>query len=139
MKFRPQIKILFLLLLACIAMSCTSDRDPELEKKYKIGGLYSVTSADAGFNVVKIIALTKGIVHIRLYKNTFQTRPDTVDPATLSLGGIDDPEGFGIGHLPMDKDVFEKMQPIFIKQESVSDEELEGFKFWKKETGGFFN
>ena len=138
MKIHPYIKWVVLLLLSGLFLSCTSDRDPELEKKYKVGGLYSVTGEETEFNVVKIIAITKGVVHIRLYKNKFAARPDTIDSAKLSLGDIDDPEGFGIGNLPLDQETFEKMQPVFIKQESVSDEELEGFKYWKKETGGSF-
>ena len=132
MKFRPQILFLALLVLSCAAANCAPDTDPELEKKYKIGGLYSIVSGEPEeINIVKVIAITKGIVHVRQYKNTYPSRPVSIDSATLSLGSNEDPEGFGIRHLPADKETFEKMQPVFIKQENVTDEELQGFKDWK--------
>jgi hypothetical protein len=139
MKIRPQIKFLILLSLFSMAANCFSTSDPDLENKYKPGSLYSVTAPgqDNGFNIVKVLAVTKGIVHVRLFKNQFQTRADAAGAAssTLSLGGIDDPEGFGIRHLPMDRETFEKLKPEFIRQESVSEEELQGFKDWKAATG----
>jgi hypothetical protein len=127
MKFRPLIKFLILLSLLSPAANCFSNKDPDLESKYKIGGLYSVLAPgqENGFNVVKVLDITTGIVHVRLYKNKFPSRGDAAGaaPATLSLGDIDDPEGFGLKHLPMNKETFEKLEPQFIRQESVSEEE----------------
>ena len=135
MKIHPQIKFLVLLLLSCLFTSCVSDRDPELETKYKVGGEYSISAPgqETGFNVVKVLAITKGIVHVRVYKNLFLSRAvaKNADPAKLSLGSNEDPEGFGVRHMPMDKETFEKLAPEFIRQENVTDEELQGFKDWK--------
>jgi len=137
MKLHPQIKFLFLLLLSLTIIGCFSSSDPELEKKYKVGGLYSIDGPGGEFNVAKVIAITKGLVHIRVYKNKFQKRPESadVDSSKLSLGGIDDPEGFGLRHMPMDKDIFEALGPVFIRQEIVTDEELQGFKDWQAAAG----
>lgn len=135
MKLHPRIKFLFLLLLSLTIIGCTSDTDPELAKKYKVGGLYSIDGPGGEFNVAKVIAITKGIVHIRTYKNKFPKRPVSadVDSSKLSLGAIDDPEGFGLRHMPMDKEIFEGLEPVFIRQENVTDEELQGFKDWNAE------
>ena len=136
MKYHPQIKLFALLLLLGFVSSCVRDRDPELEKKYPVGGLYSVMGQGAEFNVVKVLAITRGTVHVRIYKNKFVTRDDAakVETSKLSLGSIDDPEGFGLKFLPMDKTTFENMAPTFIRQETVTDEELQGFKDWKAST-----
>ncbi|HEV7645964.1 MAG TPA: hypothetical protein VGO50_18650 [Pyrinomonadaceae bacterium] len=127
MKFRPLIKLLILLSLLSPAANCFSNKDPDLENKYKVGSLYSVLAPgqENGFNIVKVLSITTGVVHVRLYKNKFPTRGDAAGAAsdTLSLGGIDDPEGFGLKHLPMDKETFGKLEPQFIRQESVSEEE----------------
>ncbi len=139
MKFSLKITFLFLLLLSCMAANCTPAGDAELEKIYKVGGLYSITAGDTEFNVAKVIAITKGMIHIRQYGNRFETRPESVDPSKLFLDDPNNPADFGLRHLPVDKETFEKMQPVFIKQENVSEEELEGFKAWKDAVGGFFN
>jgi len=135
MRHNLKIIFLFLLLLSCAAAKCGPGGDPELEKKYKIGGLYSITAGDTEFNVVKVIAITKGIVHIRQYGNRFEARPESVDSSKLFLEDPNNPADFGLRHLPMDQEIFEKLQPAFIKQESVSEEELEGFKDWKAAVG----
>lgn len=136
MKFSIKITLLFLLLLFSMAVKCGPAGDPELENKYKVGGLYSITAEDTDFNVVKIIALTKGMVHVRRYGNRFPARPASVDPATLFLEDPNDPAEFGLKFWPVDSETFAKLQPVFIKQESVTDEELEGFKAWKDAVGG---
>jgi len=102
-----------------------------------VGGLYSVKD-EAGFKVVKILAQDGAGVHVRIYANKFPTRPDKIDPAKLTLGSIKDKDGFGMGHLPLDRDLFASWNPKFIAQATVSEEELDGYREWKKAKGGVF-
>jgi len=119
----------FLLLSFACAM-----RHPEL----KVGGLYSVNDGEGSYRVAKILALDDSAVHIRLYKNKYPSRPQTVDLSTLSLGSINDKDGFGMGHLPLSRKAFANWQPIFLFQSAVTDEELEGYRMWKEDHGGIF-
>jgi hypothetical protein len=50
---------------------------------------------------MKVLAVDHSAIHVRLYKNRFTNRPQSVDTRELSLGSIDDPDGFGVGHLPL--------------------------------------
>jgi hypothetical protein len=88
--------------------------------------------------VVKILVLEPEAVHVRIYKQTFLTRPASVDPKSLTLGAIDDKDGFSIGHLPLSRQTFASWDPVFLSQQSVSDEELEGYKMWKDASGKTF-
>jgi hypothetical protein len=100
------------------------------------GELYSVETGDGTFSIVKVLAFEDGIVHIRLYKNRFATRPEQVDTSQLSLGTIDDEDGFGVGHLPISVSDFTAWDPRFLLSEKVTEEELEGYRFWQEEAGG---
>ena len=53
-----------------------------------------------------MLAVDEVGVHVRLYKNKWKERPEKVDASTLSLGGVDDKDGFGMGHLPLTKRTF---------------------------------
>lgn len=102
---------------------------------WEVGGLYSVRDSKHGFRVAKILALDPGVVSVRIYKQTFDDRPSSIDPATLSLGSIYDGTGFGMGHLPIDPETFDGWQPKLILRSAVTEEELEGYQIWK-ESGG---
>jgi hypothetical protein len=116
----------------------------------KVGGLYSVANGDESrtFGVVKILVLELPTVHIRVYQNSFATRPETVDLAALTLNGLDlnalnnmdlDNYKFGIGHMPLFVDDFlYGWQPLFIMQTAVTEDELRGYNYWKEEGGGVF-
>jgi len=102
-----------------------------------VGGLYSIKD-ESDYKVVKILATDGGRVHVRIYKNKFSKRPETVDPSVLSLGAITDKDGFGIGHLPLDRATFDAWMPRIIMQTAVTEEELEGYRMWKESGGGAF-
>jgi len=103
-----------------------------------IGGLYSIDNGDGSFGIAKILALDETAVHIRLYKNKFSSRPQTIEPDTLSLGGISSGESFGIGHMPLSQEGFANWQPVFISQSPVTEEELVGYNLWKEDSGGIW-
>jgi hypothetical protein len=86
---------------------------------------------------VKILVLDPDVVHLRMYKEVFPWRLNSVDPSTLTLGKLGD-EKFGIGHLPMSPETFNSWEPVLLSQQSISEEELEGYKLWKQANGGVF-
>jgi hypothetical protein len=108
-----------------------------VENQYTPGGIYSVRDKH-GYGVVKILVVDPEIVHIRLYKNTFSERPVQIDPSRLSVGTINDPDGFGMGHLPISRNEFQSWDPALIMQSKVTPDELEGYEEWKKDRGGVF-
>jgi hypothetical protein len=111
-----------LALIALLAAGC--DR-PSAKADYIPGGLYSVTDGKS-FKVVKVLATGAAAVHVRLYKNRWPARPAQLDPATLQLGSISDKDGFGVGHLPLDRETFAGWEPVFLASTTLSPEELEG-------------
>ena len=105
--------------------------------RYSPGDLYSVKD-EHGFKIVKVLADEQNIVHIRIYKNLFAERPVEVDQTKLSLGNVRDPDGFGIGHMPISRSEFTSWQPELIAHSTITREELEGYELWKQSNGGVF-
>ena len=54
------------------------------------GDLCVIPAREAGYAIIKILAVDAGGLHVRLYKERFPTVPDDLDRATLSLGGLQD-------------------------------------------------
>lgn len=115
-------------LITALLLSCSQKTPVEL----KVGGVYSVVSGNGDFGIVKLLVLKEGIAHIRLYKNKFNTRPNEIDLNSLTLGTIRDPDGFGIGHLPIPEREFLSWQPELLAQAEVKEDELDGYKMWKE-------
>jgi hypothetical protein len=88
-----------------------------------VGDLCSVESGDK-FGIVKVLLVERDLVHVRSYREKFRERPTVIDSARLSLGSINDPGGFGIGHFPLSLSTFGSWKPARIKNEPVSDDEL---------------
>ncbi|HEX5065029.1 MAG TPA: hypothetical protein VFY49_02870 [Myxococcota bacterium] len=105
---------------------------------WEVGGLYSILSAEGGFSVAKVLALDPGIVSIRIYKQRFPARPETVQPSQLVVGTIHDKDGFGIGHMPVASSTFASWEPRLITRAEVLESELDGYRFWKESGGGVF-
>jgi hypothetical protein len=78
-------------------------------------------------------------VDVRSYREKFHERPTDKNSAQLSLGSINDPGGFGIGHLPLSLATFSSWIPVLIRNEPVADDELEGFRAWQEYQGGVWN
>jgi hypothetical protein len=102
------------------------------------GGVYSIDNGDGKFGIVKILKLEPGIVHVRVYKNKFASRPASIRLDELSLGSIKDKDGFGIGHLPISDNDFKGWKAILLTKAGVNAEELEGYNLWKEAGGGVF-
>jgi hypothetical protein len=125
--------LLAFLVLGALVVACRrASSGPE------VGGIYSTIDDKSSYSIVKVLAHEDGVTHVRLYKQKFQSRPVTVDVATLSLGKIDEPGGFGMGHLPLKDETFRQWQPVLITKSVVTPDELEGYKAWKAAGGGAF-
>jgi hypothetical protein len=104
----------------------------------EVDGIYSTDDGKGGYGVVKLLLHADGICHVRVYKQKFSARPATIDVANLSLGKPGDPDGFGMGHIPLREAGFLEWQPVLITTTTVTPEELEGHKIWKQSGGGVF-
>jgi len=111
-----------------------------IDSEYKIGSYFSIKSEASGYRIVKILATDLQGVHIRMYSNHFDTRPKTINLKELYSNSIkDDPKTFGSYHIPLRYETFsEKWKPEFVVEGTVSDDDLEGYKIWKEEKGGYF-
>lgn len=89
-----------------------------------------------GYKIAKVLSIDQATVHVRVFKNQLRESPGTVDTGKLSLGTIYDEDGCGIGHLPLSRSAFATWYPVRIQRESVSDEELEGYRIWEESKGG---
>ena len=120
--------------LACLglcAWSCARAPAP------LAGGVYSVR--DAGrYRVVKVLALDAEGVHLRLYRNQWQSRPGQIVPAELSLGAIGDAGGSGIGHLAVTGSEFAALKPKLLLREPLRPDELASYETWKRGRSGDF-
>ncbi len=104
-------------------------------RTFAAGDVCSIKSEDR-FSVAKILAISGGVVHIRLYKEKFAVRPQSVERGTLSLGSIDDPDGFGVGHLPLSRGTFGAWLPERFQGDPVTDDEFVWVTEWEKSGGG---
>jgi hypothetical protein len=97
-----------------------------------VGGLYSVVDDEARYRIAKVVALDADGVHVRLYKNRWPQRPGKVAPTDLSLGRVQDADGFGIGHMVLSPNEFASWRPVYISREDLAPDELEGYRAWQR-------
>ena len=134
-------RLIALLFGSLFASGCQGSADApkvSMAAEWQVGGIYSIASGNGSFGVVKILALEPEIVHVRVYKNKFSSRPETIDLASLSLGSMLDGGDFGMGHLPIGSKSFGEWAPVLVAKTSVADDELEGYNLWKEAGGGVF-
>lgn len=127
-----RVMIIAVTMLMGVAGCSTREGKPmeQDESSIEVGGLYARQDGEGSWRVVKVLAVEEGIVHLRSYANKFSEQPKDLDPATLTMGGIDDPAGFGIGHFPLATDGFFNEKPILLKVVPVNEDELEGYKLY---------
>lgn len=124
------------------------------------GAYYAIRSEETSYQVLKVLAVDEQGgkpygVHIRLYGRRFAQPPTRVaEPEDLevrakipsgenltfgaALAAINQDE-MTMGHLPYTYEAFLRMKPWFIQAGIVEESELEGYKFWKEESGGYWN
>jgi hypothetical protein len=124
---------LVLLGLGALTLACG-----EPSRHWEAGGVYSVSNGDGSFGAVKILALDPEAVGVRIYRESFPTRPSGLGSGDLSLGKIGD-ENLGVGHVPLAHRDFALWFPVLMTREGVSEEELEGVRIWREAGGGVFD
>ena len=128
MCFSQHAIVCFIILMA--AGGCSTERNTPVAKNGKtiqVGGLYATKDKDGLWRVTKALALDEHAVHLRSYANKFSEQPKESDLAKLTLGGLNDPVGFGIGHFPLAKEGFFHDNPVLIKVVPVKEDELDGY------------
>jgi hypothetical protein len=103
--------------------------------RYLVAGDLCSIKSEGQFSVVKILSMGGGVVHVKLYKEKFRDRPVSIEAGALSQGSIDDPNGFGIGHLPLSRGTFGSWLPVRFSNEPVTDHELVWVQEWQKSSG----
>jgi hypothetical protein len=102
------------------------------------GDVCSIKSEDR-FSVAKILAMSSEVVHVRIYKEKFAIRPQSVEMGALSLGSINDPDGFGVGHVPLSRATFGSWLPAKFRSDPVTDDEFIWVTEWEKSGGGVWS
>ena len=105
------------------------------------GGTYAIATDDgSSYQVLKILKIDEGGVHIRVYSNRSADVPSLVDEASLYMAEVDlKPNEKGwLSHIPVSKGTLAKWGARFVQQSSVSAEELEGYEIWLEAKGGYF-
>lgn len=142
----PRLLATYLIFLATLSGCSNEERTPDAEgtrsqseentssanagEEIRVGGLYASQGPDGSWSVTKVLAVDDVAVHLRTYANSFPELPTDLDPAELTLGGLDDPAGFGIGHFPVDKEGFPSDDHVLIRVVPVEEEELEGYRYY---------
>ncbi len=107
-------------------------------QNFAAGDVCSVKYEDR-FSVAKILAVNGDVFHVRLYKEKFVIRPQSVQIGALSLGSIDDPDGFGVGHVPLLGGTFGSWLPVRCQSDPVTDDELIWVIEWENSGGGVWS
>lgn len=105
-------------------------------EQWRAGGLYSVREG-AEFGIAKVLVVDSAAVQVRVYQQRYASRPTTIDLSTLTLGKLGD-RNFSIGHVPLSRKSFASWDPVFLNQQSVSEDELDGYRIWQHDNGGVF-
>ena len=118
------------LVLASVLVGCNGQQDygPDVP----VGGLYAMPNPDGTWGVAKVLAVDKAVLHVRSYANKFAEQPTEAQITELTMGSPDDPQGAGIGHIPLSRDGFFADNPVLIKAVPVTEEELEGYNLYLK-------
>lgn len=88
------------------------------------GGIYTQKQGILNWGVFKILKLDEEIAHLRLFKNRFWRRPDSSVVPRLD---------WSVGHVPISRANVESWRVHLLATENVSDEELEGYRYWSED------
>lgn len=111
-------------------------RNRRLPPDPRPGALFASRNEDGSYSVFKVLAVDAVGIHIRIYSNRFPSRPTSLNEAELDLKSIHSSENPGIGHLPLSREAYWRMDQGFVQQSKVAKEELEGYEIFKDSGGG---
>ncbi|MES2773285.1 MAG: hypothetical protein V4722_03825 [Bacteroidota bacterium] len=120
-----------LAMLILVIAACTSIRKrPAL----KTGDICTIEESNGWFGVVKVLKIDTDRIHVKMYQDKFYSRPEMIDPASLSMGDIAyDESGITMAHLPYQKPEFNALKPEVEANEIVQPEELDAYRVWKRQ------
>lgn len=121
-------KAVLFIFISTIILSCLANTG-----KIKAGSICTVENGDGKFGVVKVLVINDKEAHVEVYKNVYEKRPTKIDLKTLSIGSINDKDGFGFGHIPLERKQFENWKPVSVGYQKVTKEDLEGYEMWKSQ------
>ncbi|MES2569127.1 MAG: hypothetical protein V4710_03625 [Verrucomicrobiota bacterium] len=105
------------------------------------GVLCSVHDGEGWFRVVKVLAVEKESVHLRLYANRWKSRPSLrmLKGVELYMGCIRDKNAeLSRPHLPLSRQSFADWHPLPLRKAPLLAFELEGYECWKEIGGKIF-
>jgi hypothetical protein len=96
-------KSLLFISLFMMSFSCGIKNDTSIRP----GSICTVEDGEGKFGVVKVLVINDREAHVKMYKNKYDKRPSKIDIGSLSVGSIYDKDGFGIGHVPLERKQFD--------------------------------
>lgn len=113
----------FLIIGIVIQIACSTN--PKINTYgLKVGGLYTLQNDNGTYGITKILAIDDYSVHVIIYDEEFNSKPEKVKTSELN---------YLIGHAPIDIKGYMRDKPELIHVENVSDGELEGYTIYKEE------
>ncbi len=108
----------------------------------KNGFFYAIPREKGGYNVLKVLEKDDNGVHVRIYSNVYPNMPVQLNPKDLWMAGIlnkSENVDLGKGHLPISYSSFMTWEAIPLNDyEEVTEEQLDGYQYWKEAEGGYF-
>ena len=92
---------------------------------FRAGAVCTVASGNGRFGAIKILCVTAVTIDVAIYKNKYAERPGVLDLSELSLGSVNDTDGFGIGLVTLARDGFLHWEPVVVGFEELTKEEEE--------------
>lgn len=89
-------------------------------------------------DLIKVLKKDDEGFHVRLYSNSFPSKPTALDASSLFFSKDQVSGRRGIGHIPISKERFFAWGPTHVANGEVSEEELDGYRQWKDDSGGYF-
>ena len=104
----------------------------------EVGGFYAIDWGDGHYGTAKVLVVDDVCTHVRLYPNEWPVSPVGLSPDDLKLKAIRNglPK---IGHVPVSHAIFESWNPVILARQRVVEEELDGYRMWVENKGGYFN
>lgn len=88
------------------------------------GGVYATKDENGKYLISKVLACDEMAVHLRFYNENFDSLPTEIETKQLT---------YLIGHAPLAVEGFLKDSPTLICVESVTEDELEGYRLYLDE------
>ncbi len=112
-----------LVAIGCMISACSSS--PKTDKAQPVanhqtsavkpGGIYVYKGGDGSLGALKVLAIDDGTVDVLLYKNRFQTVPESIDLTALEVN---------VKHEILSARGFQNWQPQMVAEQAVTKEEL---------------